>query len=35
MTIKYGEPMDFSNRGRDELDEITDEIMKKIIELTK
>ena len=35
MTIKYGEPMDFSNRSKDELDEVTDEIMEKIIELTK
>ena len=35
MTIRYGEPMDFSNRSKDELDEITDEIMEKIIELTK
>ena len=35
MTIKYGEPMDFSNRSKDELDEVTDEIMNKIIELTK
>ena len=33
MTIKYGKPMDFSNRSKDELDEITDEIMNKIIEL--
>lgn len=35
MTIKYGELMDFSNRSKDELDEVTDEIMNKIIELTK
>ena len=35
MTIKYGKPMDFSNRSKDELDEITDEIMNKIIELSK
>lgn len=35
MTIRYGEPMDFSNRSKDELDEVTDEIMEKIIELTK
>ena len=35
MTIKYGKPMDFSNRSKDELDEITDEIMKEIIELSK
>ena len=31
MTIKYGEPMDFSGRSKDELDEITDEIMEKIV----
>lgn len=35
MTIKYGKPMDFSNRSKDELDEITDEIMNEIIELSK
>lgn len=35
MTIRYGQPLDFSNRGKDELDEVTDEIMEKIIELTK
>lgn len=35
MTIRYGEPMNFSNRSKDELDEITDEIMERIIELTK
>ena len=35
MTIRYGEPMSFKNRSKDELDEITDEIMEKIIELTK
>lgn len=35
MTIKYGEPMDFSNRNKEELDEITEEIMNKIVELTK
>lgn len=35
MTIKYGKTMDFSNRSKDELDEITDEIMKEIIELSK
>lgn len=35
MTIRYGEPMDFSNRSKDELDEVTDEIMEKIIELAK
>lgn len=35
MIIQYGKPMDFSNRSKDELDEITDEIMNKIIELSK
>lgn len=35
MYIKYGEPLDFSGRSKEELDEITDEIMQKIIELTK
>ena len=35
MTIRYGEPMDFSNRSKDELDEITEEIMEKILELAK
>ena len=35
MTIKYGEPLDFSGRSKDELDQVTDEIMDKIIELTK
>ena len=35
MTIRYGEPMDFSNRSKDELDEITEEIMKRILELAK
>ena len=34
MTIKYGKPLDYSNRKKDELDEITEEIMGKIIELT-
>ena len=34
MTIKYGKPMDFSNRSKDELDEVTEEIMKEIINLT-
>lgn len=33
MTIRYGEPLDFSGRSKDELDEITDEIMDKIVEL--
>lgn len=35
MTVRYGEPMDFSNRSKEELDEITDEIMEKIMELAK
>ena len=35
ITIRYGEPMDFSNRNKDELDEITEEIMEKILELAK
>lgn len=35
MTIKYGKPLDFSNRNKDELDEITEEIMNEIIKLTK
>ena len=35
MYIKYGEPLDFSGRSKDELDQVTDEIMEKIIELSK
>ena len=35
MTIRYGKPLDFSNRNKDELDEITEEIMNEIIKLTK
>lgn len=35
MTIKYGEPLDYSNRSKDELEEITQEIMDKIIELAQ
>lgn len=35
MTIKYGKPMDFSNRNKEELDEITDEIMNEIVKLSK
>ena len=35
MTIKYGKPLDFSNKTKDDLDEITDEIMKNIMELAK
>ncbi len=33
--IKYGKPLDYKGRSKDELDEITEEIMEKIIELTK
>lgn len=35
MIIKYGQPLDYSGRSKDELDEITEEIMEKIVELTK
>lgn len=35
MVIRYGEPLDFSNRSKDDLDKITEEIMEKIIELKK
>lgn len=35
MYIKYGEPLDFSGRGKDELDQVTDEIMERITELAK
>lgn len=35
MTIKYGEPLDYSGRSKDELEEITQEIMDKIIELAQ
>ena len=35
MTIKYGKPLDFSNKTKDDLDEITDEIMENIKELAK
>lgn len=35
MIIRYGEPLDFSGRSKDELDQITDEIMEKIVELAK
>lgn len=35
MTIKYGKPLDYSNKTKEDLDEITEEIMKNIIELTK
>lgn len=35
MFIKYGEPLDFSGRSKDELDQVTVEIMEKIVELTK
>ena len=35
MTIKYGKPLDYKDRSKEELDEITEEIMSNIIELTK
>ena len=35
MYIKYGEPLDFSNRNKEELDQVTEEIMEKIVELAK
>ena len=35
MYIKYGEPLDFSDRSKEELDQVTDEIMEKIVELAK
>ena len=35
MIIRYGKPLDFSGRSKDELDQVTDEIMEKIVELTK
>ncbi len=38
VTIRYGKPLDFSKydkNDKDALDKITDEIMEKIIELTK
>ena len=35
MYIKYGALLDFSGRSKDELDQVTDEIMEKIVELTK
>ena len=35
MYIKYGQPLDFKGRSKDELDKVTDEIMEKIIELAK
>lgn len=35
MTIKYGKPLDYSNRNKEELDEITEEIMSEIIKLTQ
>ena len=35
MYIKYGQPLDFSGRSKDELDQVTNEIMEKIVELTK
>ena len=38
MTIRYGKPMDFSDRDKndkEELDKITEEIMEEIIKLSK
>ncbi len=35
MTIRYGKPLDYSNKTKDDLDEITDEIMKNILELAQ
>lgn len=35
MTIRYGEPLDYSNRSKDELEQITQEIMDKIVELAQ
>lgn len=38
VTIRYGKPLDFTNydkNDKDALDKITDEVMEKIIELTK
>ena len=35
MIIRYGKPLDFSGKSKDELDQVTDEIMDKIIELAK
>ena len=34
MYITYGKPLDFSNRSKEELDEVTEEIMEKIVELS-
>lgn len=34
MYIKYGQPLDFSKRNKEELDQVTEEIMEKIIELS-
>lgn len=33
MTIRYGKPLDFKGRSKDELDEITEEIMQEIMKL--
>ncbi len=33
--VKYGKPLDYSNRSKDELNEITDEIMNNIIQLAQ
>ena len=35
MTIKYGKPLDFKGKGKEDLDGITNEIMKNILELAK
>ena len=35
MIIRYGKPLDFSGRSKEELDQVTDEIMEKIVELAK
>lgn len=35
MTVKYGEPLDYRNKSKDDLEEVTNEIMENIIKLTK
>ena len=35
MYIKYGQPLDFSGRSKEELDQVTEKKKKKIIELSK
>ena len=35
MYVRYGKPLDYSNRNKEELDEVTEEIMNKILELSK